>query len=316
MEDKVRLGISSCLMGHEVRYDGQHKLDRFLVNTLGAYVDYIPVCPEVEAGFGVPREAFRLTGDPAAPRLVTQKTRVDCTQQMLDWAKGKLDELAEMQLDGFLFKAKSPSSGMERVKVYNDKGVAVRNGVGIWARAFMERFPLLPVEEEGRLHDAELRENFIERVFVFMRWREMRSGDHTVSGLMDFHTRHKLLLMAHSPRHLRLLGRLVAGTESASLQKVTEEYLAVLTEALLLKATVKKNINTLQHVMGYFKKVLSADEKQELLETMAHYRDHHVPLLVPVTLLNHYVRKYGQPYLARQYYLKPHPIELRLRNHV
>lgn len=171
--DKIKLGISTCLLGEPVRYDGQHKLDPFLRDTLGTYVDYVPVCPEVEVGLGVPREAMHLEGDPASPRLVTIQTHIDHTDRMNAWARKRVEALEAEGLCGFIFKSRSPSSGMERVKVFNDKGVAVKSGVGLFAAAFMAHFPLLPVEEEGRLQDPCLRENFIERVFALQRWRAM-----------------------------------------------------------------------------------------------------------------------------------------------
>ena len=320
MEDspqKIRIGISSCLLGNPVRYDGGHKLDAFLVRTLGPYVDYVPVCPEFECGMGVPREALRLVGDPAAPRLVTVKTGKDHTGQMTAWARKRVRELEQENLSGFIFKCRSPSSGMERVKVYSaEGGMPVHAGVGMFARIFMEHFPLLPVEEEGRLHDPALRENFIERIFVLRRLRQAMREKKTAGGLVEFHTRHKLLIMARSNRHYRLMGQLVAQAKGAGIAQTFEAYHGLLMEALALKATVKKHTNVLQHMMGYFKKDLSADEKQELLEVIESYRCELVPLILPVTLISHYARKYRQDYLLGQYYLRPHPLELKLRNHV
>jgi uncharacterized protein YbgA (DUF1722 family)/uncharacterized protein YbbK (DUF523 family) len=316
METRIKLGISACLLGQEVRYDGGHKLDRFITGTLGKYVDFVPVCPEVECGLSIPREAMRLVGDPANPRLVTVRTGIDHTGRMLAWAKRRVAELEQEELSGFIFKSDSPSSGMERVKVYSEAGMPVKNGVGMFARVFMEHFPLLPVEEEGRLHDPKLRENFIEAIFTLKRWRENLAQEQTRHGLVNFHTRHKLLLMAHSPRHLRDLGKLAAQTNKQRLPDLYEAYKTLLLETLRLKTTVAKNTNVLHHLMGYFKKDLSADEKQELLEIIESYRRGYVPLIVPVTLINHYVRKYDQPYLKEQYYLNPHPLELQLRNHV
>jgi len=319
MEDrpqKIRLGISSCLLGNPVRYDGGHKLDAFLVRTLGPYVDYVPVCPEVECGMGVPREALRLVGDPAAPRLVTVKTGKDYTGQMTAWARKRVRELEQEGLCGFIFKSRSPSSGMERVKVYSaGGGMPVHAGAGMFARIFMEHFPLLPVEEEGRLNDPALRENFIEQVFVLRRLRRAIQEKKTAGGLVEFHTRHKLLIMARSNRHYRLMGQVVAQAKAAGLAQTFEAYHGLLMEALALKATVKKHTNVLQHMMGYFKKDLSADEKQELLEVIESYRRELVPLIVPVTLISHYARKYRQAYLLGQQYLRPHPLELKLRNH-
>jgi len=316
MEQTIKLGISTCLLGENVRYDGGHKLDRFLVDTLGSYVEYVPVCPEVECGFSIPRESLRLVGDPNAPRLVTSRTKEDHTERMLLWAQKRVRELEKENLCGFIFKSNSPSSGMERVRVYNEKGMPVKKGVGVFARAFMEHFPLLPVEEEGRLHDPKLRENYIERIFVFRRWRELLAQPKARGRLVDFHTKHKLLILSHSPKHYKIMGKLVAGAMGTPINEAYEDYEGLLMEALRLKTTVKKNANVLQHMMGYFKRQLSSDEKQELLEIIDRYRHEHVPLIVPVTLMNHYVRKYDQPYLKEQQYLNPHPAELQLRNHV
>ena len=315
MREKIRLGISSCLLGNRVRYDGQHKLDHFLVDVLGQYVEWVPVCPEVECGLPVPREAMRLVGDPEHPRLVTIKTRIDHTDRMLKWASRRARELDREDLCGFVFKSRSPSSGMKSVKVYNDDGMPSQTGVGLFAKAFMDRFPLLPVEDEGRLNDALLRENFIERIFAFHRWKTFRNGDGSLKGLIRFHTEHKLLLMAHSPKHYQLLGKLVADTKSLPKNALLDEYSWLFFEGLAMLATNRKHTNVLQHMMGYFRKQLSSDEKAELGDIIKAYHAGIVPLIVPVTLINHYVRKYDEPYLKQQVYLNPHPYELKLRNH-
>jgi uncharacterized protein YbgA (DUF1722 family)/uncharacterized protein YbbK (DUF523 family) len=316
MGQKIKLGISSCLLGEQVRFDGAHAWDRYLTDTLGKYLEFVPVCPEVECGLGVPREPMRLVGDPATPRLVTVRTGVDHTERLVDWARKRVVALEGEGLCGFIFKSRSPSSGMERVKVYNEKGVPVKQGVGIFARIFMEHFPLLPVEDEGRLHDPNLRENFIESIFALQRWREMLAQKTGLGGLGAFHTRHKLLILSHSPKHYRALGKLVARSREMPIKELSSQYEALLIEALRLKATAKKHTNVLYHLLGFFKKQLSGDEKQEMLELIDAYYQGLVPLIVPVTLINHYVRKYGQPYLGEQYYLTPHPLELTLRNHV
>jgi uncharacterized protein YbgA (DUF1722 family)/uncharacterized protein YbbK (DUF523 family) len=315
---KLRLGISACLLGQPVRFDGGHQQDRFITDTLGKYVEFVPVCPEVECGLGVPREAMRLVGDPEAPRLLTVHTRVDLTDRMLAWARKRVPELEQENLGGFIFKSKSPSSGMARVKVYPEQapGPPVTRGVGMFARVFMAHFPLLPVEDEGRLHDPVLRENFITRIFVLQRWRELLTANPNFGALVAFHTRHKLLILSHSPKHYRELGRLVARASELPVQELYSHYQSRLMDALRLIATPAKNANVLYHLMGYFKKDLTAAEKQELLEIIDHYRQGFVPLVVPVTLINHYVRKYNQPYLQEQVYLRPHPVELQLRHHV
>ena len=316
MEGKFRIGISSCLLGNEVRWNAGHKLDKYLAHTLGQFVEYVPVCPEVEAGFGVPRESFRLVGNPDKPRLVTFKSKTDHTDRMLAWAEKRVRELEKEDLCGFIFKSDSPSSGMVRVKVYNEKGMPHKVGIGIFARAFMEHFPLIPVEDDGRLHDPLIRENFILQIFTLKRWRDRLAEKMSMGSLVDFHTRNKLLIMSHSPKHYRLMGKRVADGKKMPIGELYRQYQLLLMESLKLKTTIKKNSNVLQHLMGYFKKNLSKDEKQELLEVFDQYRREHAPLIVPITLINHYVRKYDQPYLKQQTYLNPHPLELKLRTHV
>ena len=316
MEERLKLGISSGLLGEEVRWNAGHKIDRYLTYTLGQFVDFVPVCPEVEAGFGVPRESLRLVGDPEAPRLVTFKTKEDKTEPMLKWAGKRVKELEKEDLCGFIFKSDSPSSGMIRVKVYSEKGMPEKKGVGMFAREFMAHFPRIPVEDDGRLHNPEIRENFIERIFTLRRWRQTLAKQATMGGLVEFHTRNKLLILSHSPKHAGLMGKLVAEGKSLPLTDLFSRYEKILMEALALKTTLKKNMNVLQHMMGYFKKQLTSDEKQELLEVYDQYYQGLVPLLVPLTLMNHYVRKYDQPYLKEQTFLNPHPVELKLRTHV
>lgn len=315
MEDKVRLGISSCLLGENVRWNGGHKLDHFLRDTLGQYVEYVSVCPEVEAGFGIPRETLRLEGDVENPRLVKTKSGTDHTGHMRRWAQNRVKELEKENLCGFIFKKDSPSSGLMRVKVYNEKGMPEKKGVGIFAREFTRHFPLIPAEEEGRLHDPLLRENFIEQIFSLKRWRETVAQGASIGNVVDFHSRNKLLILSHSPEYARAMGKLVAGAKQMDREAFRQAYEEQLIAALRLKPTLKKHINVLQHIMGYFKKQLSADEKQELLEVLDRYKNGYVPLLVPMTLINHYVRKYDQPYLKVQTYLNPHPVELKLRTH-
>ena len=315
MKDAIKLGISRCLLGERVRYDGGHKLDRYLRDTLGAFVTWVPVCPEVECGLPIPRESMRLAGEPDHPRLLTTRTGIDHTERMQTWIERRLPELEKENLCGFIFKTRSPSSGMRGVRIYTDEGQPGRTGAGLFAKAFMEHFPFIPVEDEGRLRDAGLRENFIERIFVFHRWKRTAAA-RTVKGLVDFHTDHKMLIMAHSPRHLRELGKRVAEIKGKDLDAGFNAYFEILMSALILSATVKKNVNVLHHMMGYFKKSIGPGEKQELLEVIDQYHQGLTPLIVPVTLIKHYVRKYDEAYLKRQVYLNPHPVELMLRNHV
>ena len=313
--EEIRLGISGSLLGDSVLNKGKYKGDRFLKDTLGRFVDYVPVYPEEECGLEEVWETLRLEGDVRAPRLKHPATHQDLTERVVRWARKKAKELEGEDLCGFVFKSRSPISGMERVPLHSDDGSRRKEGVGIFAMAFMKQFPLLPVEEDGRLHDPGLRENFIERIFLFKRWREMPAKGGKVGHLVDFHTRHKLLILGHSPKHYRSLGRLVAKAKEMAPADLYAQYHSLLMEAVQLKATVKKHTNVLHHLMGYFKKKLSADEKQELLEVIGRYREGILPLIVPITLINHYVRKYDEPYLKKQVYLEPHPVELKLRNH-
>ncbi len=315
MDRKIKLGISSCLLGNPVRYDGGHKLDRFLRDILGEFVDFVPVCPEFETGFGVPREAMRLSGDPSMPRLITQKTKIDHTGRMKRWIGGRLRQLEGEDVDGFIFKSGSPSSGMERVKVYDENGNSRRIGTGLFAKAFMDRFPLVPVEDEGRLHDIGLRENFIVRIFAFNRWKRQRQADSRPAAIMDFHARHKYLLMAHSPAMQRDLGKLTGRIKDFERREFLRMYESKFMTALRYASTVKKNANVLQHMAGYFKSRLDHNEKEELQELIALYRREIIPLIVPVTLIRHYARSFDEKYLIGQYYLEPHPLELKLRNH-
>jgi uncharacterized protein YbgA (DUF1722 family)/uncharacterized protein YbbK (DUF523 family) len=315
MEDKIRLGISSCLLGNKVRHDGGHQHDRFLTDTLGQYVEYVAVCPEVECGLPVPRESLRLVGDPDNPRLVTSRSGEDHTERMKKWASVRLKELEKEELDGFVFKRMSPSSGMERVKVYAEEGMPSNKGVGVFARAFMEHFPHLPVEEDGRLHDPVLRENFIQRIFVHKRWRTLIATTRKRGGLVDFHTSHKLLLFSHSEKDYREMGRLVAKAKDLPIDTLFARYEEMLMAALKKRSTVKKHANVLTHIFGYFKNDLSPSEKQEILEVLEQYRQGMIPLIVPVTLLNFFVKKFKQEYLVNQHYLDPQPLQLKLLNH-
>jgi uncharacterized protein YbgA (DUF1722 family)/uncharacterized protein YbbK (DUF523 family) len=314
MEQEIKIGVSSCLLGKEVRYNGGHSHDRYVTGTLGQHFTFVDVCPEVEAGFGIPREPLRLVGDPDAPRLMTTKTKKDFTDQMQNWAKGRVTELEKEGLCGFIFKKGSPSSGMERVRVYSASGMPSNRGSGMFARAFMDHFPLIPTEEDGRLNDSTLRENFIERIFALRRWRHMATERKSLGNIVAFHTAHKLQIMSHSVKHYREMGRLVARGKELEIKSLYDQYEAFYMQALSMKATVKKNVNVLQHMAGYFKKQLSKDEKHELQEVIEQYHQSFTPLIVPVTLFNHYIRKYDQEYLKNQYYLNPHPIELKLRN--
>lgn len=312
----LRLGVSSCLLGRKVRYDGGHKRDDFIVDALGPYVEWVPVCPELESGLGVPRESMRLVKMEEGVRLLTIKTAIDHTDTLRRWNVRRLPQLAHEGLCGFILKKDSPSCGLERVKVYGKGGVPQKSGQGVFAEALTERFPDLPVEEEGRLMDPRLRENFIERIFAYQRLRALFEARWTVGDLVAFHTAHKLTVLSHVPAAYQRLGRLVAEAKRLPRQELRERYGRELMAALSVVATRGRHVNVLEHMIGYFKETLDADNRAELRELIARYKAGKVPLVVPLTLFAHHIRRQGVAYLAGQVYLDPHPYELMLRNHV
>jgi uncharacterized protein YbgA (DUF1722 family)/uncharacterized protein YbbK (DUF523 family) len=314
---KLRLGVSACLLGRKVRYDGQHKRDDFVADVLDEFVEWVPVCPEVDVGMGVPREPIRLVGSAAAPRLVAERSGKDHTDAMLRYADARVRDLAALDLAGFVAKKDSPSCGLERVRVHPVKGGAARrDGVGMFVRVLAERLPLLPIEEEGRLHDPALRESFIERIFAHARWKALVARGVRGGDLVAFHTAHKLSLMAHSPAAYRALGALVGTPAKGSVARRAEAYGRGFMEALRVPATRGRHANVLQHMLGYFRDLLSPADRTELAEIVADYARGLVPLVVPLTLFRHHVRGHRVDYLAGQTYLDPDPKELMLRNHV
>jgi uncharacterized protein YbgA (DUF1722 family)/uncharacterized protein YbbK (DUF523 family) len=311
----LRIGVSSCLLGEQVRWDGQHKRDAFLAGRLAAYAAYVPVCPEVELGLGVPRETIRLERRDGEVRLVAPRSGRDLTEDMRRYAGRRVAALEREDLDGYVLKKDSPSCGMERVRVWGGRGAPSRDGAGAFARALRERLPLLPIEEEGRLHDDALREAFVERAFAYRRLKDLLRGRWTLGQLVAFHAREKLLLLAHDPAAYRRLGPLVARAKGRPRADVAREYGAGFMGALARLATRGTHVNALQHAAGFFKDALAADERAELAEVIADYRRGLVPLVVPITLVRHHVRRAGVEWLRGQTYLEPHPKELMLRNH-
>ena len=312
---RPRLGISACLLGQSVRYDGGHKRDPFCVELLGPHVDWVAVCPEVEVGMPVPREAIRLVGLGARPRLLAERSQTDWTEAMEGWARAKVEQLAALDLSGFVVKKGSPSCGLERVRVHGLRGGAPRrDGTGAFTRVLVERLPLLPVEEEGRLHDPLLRESFVERIFAYARWKALLAGGLDRGALVAFHTAHKLALLAHHPDAYRKLGRVVGSAKGRPVAALAEAYGTLFMAALARPATRGRHVNVLQHMVGYFK-ALPGEERRELEEVVADFGRGHVPLVVPLTLLRSQVRRHGVDYLAGQTYLDPDPKELMLRNH-
>jgi len=310
-QTRIRLAISSCLLGNAVRFDGNHKLDTYIRDTLGSVFEFVPVCPEVAIGLGVPRPPIRLVGDPDRPQAVGVKDpSLDVTEKLSTYGDRVASELED--ICGYILKSRSPSCGMERVKIYG--GGAPRKGRGIFAAAFMARRPLVPIEEEGRLGDPVLRENFIERVFAYHRWRQLVSAGLTPGRLVAFHTAHKLTLLAHGTEHYRMLGRLIARIDRRQLHVFSQDYIGRFMEALRHRATTKRHTNVLMHIAGYLKTKLDREDKAELRGLIEDYRMGRLPLIVPLTLLKHHFRRHPDSYIEGQTYLNPHPKELMLQN--
>jgi len=312
----IRIGVSACLLGEAVRFDGGHKRDAYLVDTLGRYVEWVPVCPEVELGLGTPRETLRLVRMGGEIRMVMPKTGADHTAAMRAFAERRVRELEKENLCGYILKKSSPSCGKDRVRVFDLRGLPAKSGRGLFAEALLGHFPHLPVEEEGRLSDPRLRENFIERVFAYARLRTLFSGHWKLADLVAFQTVHKLLLMAHSPRAYQKLDRLVGNARSVPRAELRQRYEAEFMAAFREVATPRWHTNVLQYMTGYFIRRLDFDSRLELHTLIHDYRSGLVPLLVPLTLIRHYVRTYHVAYLQDQLYLDPDPKELVLRNHV
>jgi uncharacterized protein YbgA (DUF1722 family)/uncharacterized protein YbbK (DUF523 family) len=312
----IRIGISSCLLGQAVRFDGGHKRHEFLTDTLGSFVEWVPVCPEVECGLGTPRESMRLVRKDGGVRLLTVRSAVDLTDEMERYARHRVSELRSEELCGYVLKKDSPSCGLERVKIYGAHNVPVKSGRGLFAATLLECFPHLPLEEEGRLSDPHRRENFVERVFAYWRLGGLFGGPWNLGALVRFHTAHKLILMAHSPRAYQEIGQLVGRARKVPRKELAQRYTEAFMKALAVIATARRHTNVLQHMAGYFKDQLDRTSKAELAAAIDDYRRELVPLIVPITLLRHYVRVHAMSYLAGQLYLEPHPKELMLRNHV
>ena len=311
--EPLRLGVSACLLGAKVRFDGGHKRNRFIIEELGAHFEFVPFCPEVAIGMGTPRPPIRLVGELRAPRAVgSRDDSLDVTDALREYSAITAARLGG--LCGFVFKKDSPSCGMERVKVYSDTGMPHRDGLGIFARAVQEANPLLPVEEEGRLNDPGLRENFVSRVLVYARWQALRQQGLSKKGMIDFHTHHKLLLLAHSPSAYRELGFTLARLDNGPLDALADRYIGRVMQVLKTQASRKRHVNVLQHLLGYLRKQVDDVNRADLAGVIDDYRRGLVPLVVPITLLQHHFRRYPNPYISRQVYLDPHPRELMLRN--
>jgi len=314
-ETRVRIGISSCLLGERVRFDGGHKKDEFLTSHFGRYVEWVPLCPELEIGLGVPRESLRLVSDGKDVRLVAPRSGLDHTVRMNSWTFAQARRLAEKQLCGYVLKRSSPSCGLERVKVYGDSGIPNRDGRGLFAAGLVDHLPNLPIEEEGRLNDARLRENFVSQVFSYRRWIDLQREGLTRARITQFHSRHKFLLMAHHQNEMRALGSLIGRADrTISAKRLGAEYFDAFCKVMRHTPTRRNHTNVLQHLAGYFSDQLDTDDRAELTAVIDRYRRDRLPLIVPVTLIRHYVRKLDVEYLKDQIYLDPHPDELNLLN--
>jgi uncharacterized protein YbgA (DUF1722 family)/uncharacterized protein YbbK (DUF523 family) len=314
--EEIRIGISSCLLGENVRFDGGHKRDDFISETLSRLVTFVPVCPEVEMGMGIPREPICLVAAPGGTRLMGVKSGTDHTKGMMHFAKRRVRDISRLDLSGYIFKKNSPSCGLFRVKLCDQKTVPSRTGRGIFADVFAEKNPHLPLEEEGRLHDPRLRENFFVRVFAYRRLKDFFGGRWRVGDLVRFHTKEKLLLMSHDVKSFGELGRLVADAKALPRKELGQTYQRSFMGTLAKKVTPRRNTNVLQHMVGFLKKLLDPESRAELASVIEDYRSGMIPLVVPVTLIRHHVRVHGVEYLSGQTYLEPHPKELMLRNHV
>ncbi len=311
--EEIRIGVSACLLGEKVRYDGRHKKHDYVVNTLSRFFTWVPVCPEVEIGLGVPREPVQLLGKPERPRFVATRTGADHTESIYRYARLKAEELAGLDLCGFILKKDSPSCGMERVPVYDENGEGRREGAGVFARALMQRLPLLPVEEEGRLEDPRRQEHFIVRVFSYNRWQKL-AAEFSVEKLSEFHARHKLLLMAHSRAHLRELDQLLVAARAYPLGELRSRYAAAFFQGLRRRAARRGHVAVLRRLATFCKPLLSPLDEAELLTAIEDYRKGSSPRSRPLSLIRDYAARLGLSSVQEQVYVNPHPKELSLLN--
>jgi uncharacterized protein YbgA (DUF1722 family)/uncharacterized protein YbbK (DUF523 family) len=314
--DKIPVGISSCLLGDQVRFDGGHKRHRFVTDVLGDYVQWVPSCPEVGAGMGVPRESIRLVRAGEGVRALGNRSDDDYTEGLARYSERRVAQLAPMRLRGYVLKKDSPSCGMERVRLYDENGVPARTGVGIFAERLMEQSPNLPVEEEGRLNDPRIRENFITRLFTYDRWLRLVESGPSPGDIVEFHTQHKMLIMAHSQPHYRHLGPLVARAGTTDMPTLVEEYEKHLMAGLRVIATPGQHANVLEHLAGWLKNDLGKEDKQELHDAIRQYRIGRIPLVAPLLLLYHHLKHLRDDWLDAQVYLQPYPAELALRSSI
>lgn len=314
--ERFPVGISSCLIGEEVRFDGGHKRNRFVTDVLGDYVTWVKSCPEVGAGMGIPRESIRLVRTENGIRLVGNRSEGDYTDDITAYSERRVEQLSPMRLRGYILKKDSPSCGMARVRLYDSNSVPSRDGVGVFARHLMDRAPNLPVEEEGRLNDPRIRENFITRIFAYDRWVRLVDSEPTPGDIVRFHTEHKMLVMAHSQERYGVLGRLVAQAGTMDMPTLIEQYEENFMAGLREIASPGRHANVLEHLAGFLKRDLDADDKRELHGAIRDYRRGLIPLVAPLLLLVHHIKHLRDDWLDAQVYLQPYPAELALRSSI
>jgi len=311
---KINVGVSACLLGEPVRYNGGHTRSKLCLDTLSGYFNFLPFCPEVAAGFGTPRPAMRLKGNPNNPRLsLSDNPASDLTDQLIAGFEAKIDGFAK--LDGYLLMKNSPSCGLERVKIYHDNGyVFEQRGRGIMTTAIREQFPLLPLEEEARLNDPAIYENFILRVFTHHNFRNEVAPSCRYHDLIKFHSSYKLVILAHNQKLYRALGKMLAGGKSHDYEAQKHQYLKILMQALGKPAKRTNHTNVLMHILGYLKHSVPGSARQNIVDIILRYHDGQLPLISPTTLLKHYIDQLGSDYIRSQRYLAPYPDNLGLRN--
>ncbi|WP_440099075.1 YbgA family protein [Streptosporangium sp. H16] len=311
---RPRIAVSSCLMGEPVRFDGGHSRNRFLNGELDRHVEWVHICPEMEIGLGSPRETLLLELSPDGTRLVSRKSRVDLTDRMTALAEERAPALREV--DGYVLKSRSPSCGVHGIPVHAGGTTVDHKGTGVFAAAVLGTHPLLPVEDEGRLNDALLRETFVERVFARARLRALLESDWCPRDLVSFHARHKMQLLAHNPAAFREAGRVVAQAGTRPREELAADYARVFGTALAAKASIGRHVNVLQHCVGMVGDALDPVRRADLAEVIASYRAGRVALSVPATLIRHHAQGLAAGYVRDQTYFSPYPEDLRLRNHV
>jgi uncharacterized protein YbgA (DUF1722 family)/uncharacterized protein YbbK (DUF523 family) len=300
--NKIVIGISSCLLGHKVRFDGNHKEQRLITHKLSKIFEFVPTCPEMAIGLGAPRTPIHLTGDENTQRLVNIRDEsIDVTHQLVEFGRKRATELSH--ISGYIFKKGSPSCGLFNVKIYKSETQVLNSGMGLFAREMIKANPLLPVEEEGRLNDDNLRTNFLQRVEIYHRWQQLIATGISKKSLLDFHTQHKYTLLAHCASSYRSLGRLLANTGKTDLNTLSNQYISILMEGLKQPSSRGKHINVLEHIAGYFKHHLDSSDKSEFRKLIEEYRSGDMPREALLTILKHYLRKFPNQYLHTQHYL-------------